>query len=92
MSSLPRHILLFSLTNHEVDYITQNENNIVPIEVKSGTQGKMQSLHLFLKEKNIDTGIHISSENFCSYDKINVYPLYAVNNLSCSNHNHQQQE
>ena len=50
----------------------------------------MQSLHLFLKEKNIDTGVRISSENFCSYDKINVYPLYAVNNLSCSNHNHHQ--
>ena len=58
-----------------------NGNKIVPLEVKSGTQGKMQSLHLFLKEKNIDSGIRISSENFCSYDKINVYPLYAVNNL-----------
>ena len=68
-------------SNAEVDYITQNENNIVPIEVKSGTQGKMQSLHLFLKEKNIDTGIRISTENFCSYDKIVVYPLYAVNNM-----------
>ena len=79
-------------SNAEVDYITQNENNIVPIEVKLGTQGKMQSLHLFLKEKNIDNGVRISSENFCSYDKINVYPLYAVNNLTCSNHNHQQQE
>jgi len=68
-------------SNAEVDYIIQNGNKIVPLEVKSGTQGKMQSLHLFLKEKNIDTGIRISSENFCSYDKINVYPLYAVNNL-----------
>ena len=71
-------------SNAEVDYIIQNENNIVPIEVKSGTQGKMQSLYLFLKEKNIDIGVRISSENFCSYDKINVYPLYAVNNLPFS--------
>lgn len=68
-------------SNAEVDYLIQNGNKIVPLEVKSSTQGKMQSLHLFLKEKNINTGIRISSENFCLYDKINVYPLYAVNNL-----------
>ncbi len=66
-------------SNAEVDYIIQNKEKIVPIEVKSGTQGKMQSLHIFLKEKNIKRGVRISSENFCSYKNINVFPLYAVN-------------
>ena len=68
-------------SNAEVDYIIQNNEKIVPIEVKSGTQGKMQSLRIFLKEKNVNKGIRISSENFCSYKNINVFPLYAVNNV-----------
>jgi predicted AAA+ superfamily ATPase len=65
----------------EVDYLLQMNTNIIPVEVKSGTQGKMQSLFLFLKEKNIHTGVRISLENFNRYDKIHVFPLYAVENL-----------
>jgi len=52
---------------------------IVPIEVKSGKQGKMQSLHLFMKEKQSQYGIRTSLENFSQYDKIKVIPLYAIN-------------
>ena len=65
----------------EVDYVIQNGDKIIPIEVKSGTSGKMQSLHLFLKEKKIEYGIRTSLENFCKYDKIKVYPLYAIGNV-----------
>ena len=65
----------------EVDYLLQINSNIIPVEVKSGTQGKMQSLFLFLKEKKIHTGVRISLENFNHYDKIHVFPLYAVENL-----------
>jgi len=68
--------------NHaEVDYIIQRGEKIIPIEVKSGTSGKMQSLHLFLKEKKSDFGIRTSLENFAQYDKIKVYPLYSIFNL-----------
>jgi predicted AAA+ superfamily ATPase len=65
----------------EVDYIIQKDGKIVPVEVKSGSSGKMQSMHLFLKEKRSDYGIRISLENFSQYDKIKVYPLYAVGNI-----------
>lgn len=65
----------------EVDYIIQKDNKIVPVEVKSGSIGKMQSLWLFLKEKQIDHGVRISLENFNQYGNIKVFPLYAVNNL-----------
>lgn len=68
-------------SNAEVDYVIQLQNTVVPIEVKSGTKGSMQSLFLFLKEKKIRKGIRISNENFSSYDNIDVYPLYAVGNL-----------
>ena len=65
----------------EVDYIIQKEGKIIPIEVKSGSSGKMQSMHLFLKEKQAEYGIRISLENFTQYDKIKVFPLYAVGNI-----------
>ena len=66
----------------EVDYVIQQGEKIVPVEVKSGTSGKMQSLHLFINEKNAEFGIRTSLENFATYDKIKVYPLYAVENLN----------
>ena len=62
----------------EVDFVVQRAMEIVPIEVKSGRQGKMQSMHLFMKEKNTKFGIRTSLENFTAYDKINVIPLYAI--------------
>ena len=68
-------------SNAEVDYLLQVDTKIIPVEVKSGTQGKMQSLHLFMKEKKIPEGVRISLENFNHYEKIYVYPLYGVMNL-----------
>ena len=65
----------------EVDYIIQYNEKIIPIEVKSGKSGKMQSMHLFLSEKKAEYGIRISLENFIKYDNIQVYPLYASGNI-----------
>jgi len=65
----------------EIDYLVQKKEKIIPIEVKSGTSGKMQSMHLFLKEKQSEYGVRTSLENFAQYDKIKVYPLYAIGNL-----------
>ncbi len=65
-------------SNAEIDYLIQQNNKILPIEVKAGTKGSMQSLHLFLKEKNIKKGYRFSNENYSSYQQILVYPLYAV--------------
>jgi len=65
----------------EIDFLTEHKDKIVPIEVKSGTSGKMQSMHLFLAEKEVSKGIRISLENFSKYGKIEVVPLYAISNL-----------
>ena len=68
-------------SNAEVDYVIPISQEIVPVEVKAGTKGSMQSLFLFLQEKKLNRGIRISNENFSVYDTIEVYPLYAVENL-----------
>ena len=65
----------------EVDYLIEQENQVIPVEVKSGSTGKMQSLNLFINEKKTSKGIRISLKNFSQYGKITVIPLYAVSNL-----------
>ncbi len=65
----------------EVDYVIQKKDKIVPIEVKAGTKGAMQSLYLFLEEKKIEMGVRISMENFSAMDKVMIYPLYGTRNL-----------
>lgn len=63
-------------SNAEVDYLLQNGSSILPVEVKSGTRGAMQSLHLFLGEKKAPLGLRVSQENFAAYGPIRVLPLY----------------
>ena len=69
-------------SNAEVDYVIPVLQQVVPVEVKAGNKGSMQSLFLFLQEKKLKRGVRISTENFSVYDSIEVYPLYAVENLS----------
>ena len=65
----------------QIDFVVQRGETIAPIEVKSGKQGKMQSMWVFMNEKNSKYGIRTSLENFCKYQNINVYPLYAIGNI-----------
>ncbi len=51
---------------------------MVLVEVKSGTKSQMQSLHIFLDERNLSKGIRMSAENFSRFDKIITIPLYAA--------------
>jgi predicted AAA+ superfamily ATPase len=62
----------------EVDYVVQVGQNIVPVEVKAGTKGNMQSMFLFLQEKQRPYGIRCSMENFGEFDNIKILPLYAA--------------
>ncbi|PWA10290.1 ATP-binding protein [Flavobacterium laiguense] len=68
--------------NAEVDYIVQQNTAIIPVEIKSSKSGAMQSLRLFLKEKNIQKGVRFSLENFSSLEDISIYPLYAVSTFA----------
>jgi len=67
--------------NAQVDFVIQQGELIVPVEVKSGTRGSMQSLHIFMDEKNSKKGIRTSLENFGCFNNIEIYPLYAISNI-----------
>lgn len=79
-------------TTSEVDYILSRNMTVLPLEVKSGTSGKMKSLRLFMKSKNISYAIRTSLENYAQLvfteegdegeeRKIDVIPLYALSKL-----------
>jgi uncharacterized protein len=72
-------------SNAELDYVVQKNTQILPIEVKAGSRGSMQSMHLFLKEKQLAFGVRVSLEPFGRVDQIAIYPLYAVRNLRDAN-------
>ena len=65
----------------EVDYVVQCGSDIVPIEVKAGTKGSMQSMFQFLSEKGYNYGIRSSMENFGVYQHVKIVPLYAVSQI-----------
>ena len=68
-------------SNAEVDYIIAHKGHIIPIEVKSGTRGQMQSIHIFLSERNLPSGIRLSHETHSSHPPISTLPLYAASTL-----------
>lgn len=49
-------------SNAEIDCLLQIGNKIYPVEVKAGKGGTLKSLHVFMAEKNIKTGIRFNCE------------------------------
>jgi len=45
----------------EIDYIVQHHTTILPIEVKAGSSGSLESLHLFMKLKGLTKAARICS-------------------------------
>lgn len=66
----------------EVDYVIQKDNRIIPIEVKAGKSGRMRSMHIFLKERNLDKGLRVSFQNFSAEGSTESLPLYAISRLT----------
>ena len=71
----------------EVDFIIQHENQIIPVEVKSGHNSKLRSIHLYMDEVEHQTAIRIWSGKMSkdkvhtpkgkSFDLINIPFYYA---------------
>jgi uncharacterized protein len=66
----------------EVDYVIIRNGIPVPVEVKAGKRGTLQSLYIFLAKKGLSNGIRCALEPFSGFDKVNVFPLYAVSGFA----------
>lgn len=76
----------------EIDYVETLELRVTPIEIKSGTQGGMKSLWLFMREKHLMEAYRCSLENFGDFRHVDaadgdavrhvsIVPLYAISNI-----------
>lgn len=62
----------------EVDFIVQNNDGLIPIEVKAGDSVKSKSLNMYMKQYKPEYGIRLCTKNFGFANGIKTIPLYAV--------------
>lgn len=55
----------------EVDYLIQVGSRLIPVEVKSGTSGRLKSLHQFMQASPCDKAVRLYSGELCT-EKIQV--------------------
>ena len=65
----------------EVDYVINIGSDIFPVEVKSGKEGRLKSLRMFIEEKKSRLGIRFSQDKLSYYDKILSIPLYMIEQM-----------
>ena len=65
-------------SNAEVDYVTSIGNRIVPIEVKSSSNGRMKGLRLFMESKKSQFAAKISGFNFSLFENVQTIPFYGL--------------
>jgi hypothetical protein len=70
----------------EVDYLIQRGEQILPIEVKSGSGNTLRSLHIFLdSHPKSSLAVRFSSLNYSILEKLDSRPLYAAASLAHPN-------
>ena len=60
----------------EVDFIVEYHNGPAPLEVKSGTRGRLRSLLLYLEELKPPAAFVLSQRNVEISERITFLPLY----------------
>jgi predicted AAA+ superfamily ATPase len=71
-------------SNAETDYLIEVQNEIIPIEVKSGSAGSLKSLHLLFNSfPNVKKAYVFSNARFgyIPEHKMLFMPLYFVNSI-----------
>jgi predicted AAA+ superfamily ATPase len=72
----------------EIDFLIQEGEKVIPIEVKSAENTKAKSLKVFTNKYDIDFSIRVSAKNFGFENGIKSVPLYAafcIGSLQLSN-------
>jgi hypothetical protein len=67
----------------EIDYLMVKDENIIPVEIKSGATGHMKSMHIFIKTFNSDLGLKISQANYDMdvRNRILSIPFYSIEGI-----------
>ena len=62
----------------EIDFVIQQQERIIPVEVKKSRRTKSVSLNKFRLEYGPVEAIRFSKKNFGQFDSLKAVPLYAV--------------
>jgi len=65
-------------SNAEIDYLVQKNSEILPVEVKSGSTGRLKSLTMFLTTYKKTQGIKISQSPYQTEPPVLSLPFYAI--------------
>ena len=79
-NSIPLHYWKSEETA-EIDFVFQDNIDVIPVEVKKGLRTRSGSMAIFTKKYNSPYAIRISQKNFCFENNIKSVPLYAVFNI-----------
>lgn len=72
----------FTFDRHEIDFIIQNQNQVIPIEVKSGKSNKHNSLTKYNEKNNPNLSIRLSMNNLVKDGNILNVPLFLIEYLN----------
>ena len=73
--SIPNY---FTFDRHEIDFVVQSKNKIIPIKVKSNKSTNNISLSKYNEKFNNDISIRFSMNNFTKNGKILNVPLFLI--------------
>ena len=62
----------------EIDYLIEKDGKVIPIEIKSGSSGRMKSLFFFIENYNTVKALKISQAPFSLNDPIISLPFYGI--------------
>jgi hypothetical protein len=65
-------------SNAELDYLIQKEGEVIPVEVKSGSTGRLKSMYMYMEKYQVRQGIKISQAPYDSDNQIMSLPLYSL--------------
>jgi len=68
----------------EVDFIVQNDMQVYPLEVKSGTSAHSKSLQVYADKYKVDSLSRTTLLNLRKDGNITNYPLYMISNFPLS--------
>lgn len=64
-----------------LDYLITQDQEIVPIEVKAGSTGRLISMRIFMEAKQVQLGARISQHQLSWHQGILSVPIYAVSRV-----------
>ena len=80
--SIYYHAFGFGNSKYEIDFLIQNEDDeVIPIEVKAGECLKSNSFRLFCQKNKPKKAIRTSLADYKEEEWLTSIPLYAVNSI-----------